>query len=140
MTIKAEIENLSVFGTVKNVAFFMDARSSSMINSFFQSLDSISLSRATCKRDFVLMAACINNLRKVLEPLQQKQIQTLFTILVNLSCSGQCFGLFPYPLFLPNIIMFNNSYEEQFYITYAPSRKIYLNFKVLGMSRAFGEC
>lgn len=80
MTIKAEIENLSVFGTVKNVYFFMDARASSMVNSFFQSLDSISLPRATCKHDFgywiMMMAACINNLGQVLEPLQQKQTQT----------------------------------------------------------------
>lgn len=73
MTTKAEIENLSVFGTVKNIYFFMDARSSSMANSFGWSLHSISLSRTTCKHDFgyriVLMAAHIINLGQVLEPL-----------------------------------------------------------------------
>lgn len=65
MTIKAETENLSVFVTVKNVYFFMDARASSVIISFFQTVDSISMSRATCKHDYgyqtVLMAASINN-------------------------------------------------------------------------------
>lgn len=37
MAIKAEIENLSAFGTVKYVYFFMDARTNSTANFFFQS-------------------------------------------------------------------------------------------------------
>lgn len=80
MTIKAEAENLSVFATVKNVYFFMDAKASSMVNSFFQLLDSISLSRATCKHDFgyfiMLMATYVNKQGQVLDLLQEKQTQT----------------------------------------------------------------
>lgn len=61
MTNKAEIENLSAFGTVKYVYFFMYARTTSTANSFFQSQDSISLPRFTCKHEFhywiVLMVA-----------------------------------------------------------------------------------
>lgn len=80
MTVKAEIENLSIFGTAKNVYFFMGARSIGMVNFSGRSLHSISLSRATCKHDFgywiVLTAAHIINSGQVLEPLQEKKPQT----------------------------------------------------------------
>lgn len=34
MTTEDEIENLSVFGTMKNIHFFMDTRASNTVNSF----------------------------------------------------------------------------------------------------------
>lgn len=69
MTIKAEIEHLSVFGTVKNIYFFGWKFTSSLVNSFLHS--------HKCKYDirywFVSIPTWIKKSGRGLQPLQEKK-------------------------------------------------------------------